>query len=85
MPHSTVFANREHSTQIRLRFQRMPQPERTQFIDILRQLASLDQQLADLHLFLPVIDVRFYGLGKDMLDSASLTADTLLELIQTEE
>ena len=54
-------------------------------IRILRQLSAVDQQLADLHVFLPVVDVRFYGLGEDMLQSASLSPDKLLELIEAAE
>ena len=67
---STSVLTQDTGVQIRQRCQRIPTREKAKLVRILRQLA-LGRRLADLHLFLPVADVCFYGLGEDMLQSAS--------------
>ena len=67
--------------EIRWRFERMPSTEKKKLISILRGLSQLDQEIADLHVFLPVVEVRFYGLGDDMLQATSMSPDTLLALL----
>lgn len=68
-------------SQILRRCRQIPAGERAELIRILRQLSDADGRLAGLHLFLPVVEVRFYGLGKDNLQSESLNPQDLLSLL----
>ena len=81
---SSAAAPQDLCSQIRDRYQRMPSEEKAQLIQILHQLTDLDEQLADLHIFLPVVDITFYGLGTETIRSATISPDKLLELIRLE-
>lgn len=49
---------------------------------ILRQAERLDAALADLHLFLPMIEICFYGIRSEGNTGHSLSAKRLRKLIQ---
>ncbi len=57
----------------------LPTDEKEQFIDLLRQLVEIDNSLADLHLCLPVVELRFYLLDARQAPSAAFSARELKE------
>ena len=48
-----------------------------------RQLVLLDEQLADVHLLLPVVEVRFFDLSHQSHRSKSIPAETWLNLVSS--
>ena len=66
---------------IRTRLHCMPLADKFQLIAILRQLDALGDQLADLRLFLPEVEVRFYGLGDELGNSVALSPEAILDLL----
>lgn len=78
---------REHSSQqslaaIRVQFLRLQPDERQILRRILRQAERLDSALADLHLFLPAIEICFYGVQSGGNTAHRLSPKQLRKLIQ---
>lgn len=59
---------------------RLAPDEQRILLRIVRQIEQLDASLADLHLFLPTIEICFYGVGTG---SRRLAAQSLRRLIQS--
>ena len=63
--------------------EQLPAGERTELIRVLKQLAALDERLADLHLLLPAVEVRFYLLDGQR-SGVSYPPRQLLEIVADE-
>lgn len=84
---TTVDSALEHSGKqalaaIREQFLRLDPDERRILRRLLRQAQRLDAALADLHLFLPVIEIYFYGVRPEGNTGQSLSPKHLRKLIQ---
>ena len=67
---------------LREQFLRLDPDEQRIFHRILRQAERLDAALADLHLFLPTIEICFYGVRSGGNTGHRLSAQSLRSLIQ---
>jgi len=67
---------------VRAQYLRLPPAERRRLRELLHQAMRLDRALGELHLVLPTIEVRFYGLGLSETPAHGFRAEELLAAIQ---
>lgn len=67
--------------EIKRQYLRLPVAEQRRWRTVLRRARQLDEQLADLHLAFPAIEIRFYRL--DTAVSLNFSPQELLQAIAT--
>ena len=80
-----VQAGASVNLRIARQLERLSAPEREKLSAILRRLLELDEELADLHLCLPAVEIVFYLLDARPTAAVSLNPEVLLTQLEGEQ